>query len=273
MESIESKFNRLVEIININNVNADYYSLHKEWSLLVEVSKELNDMKTEAKKKLSNEERPYDFYHSAPKKPKDTSRAESMAEMFKQGKTLQEIGDHFCISRERVRQLLKQVGVSGKDGGHALKPKRTDFICKVENCSSNVKTMGYCAKHYGRVQKHGTPTPEFKRQFQEHDGSCMVEGCNRPFKSNGYCNTHLARWRKTGDAGSAEIIPVGKHKNRGKAAGPRKRLLSDTQMEEIRRLYVRGIPGKESEFSTTGLGKKYGVSGGYISMIVNDKIK
>lgn len=44
-------------------------------------------------------------------------RAEKMAEMFRAGHTLQEIGDEYGVSRERVRQLIKKVGVTGKDGG------------------------------------------------------------------------------------------------------------------------------------------------------------
>ena len=35
-------------------------------------------------------------------------RAEKMLEMFKNGSTLQEIGNIYSISRERVRQLLSQ---------------------------------------------------------------------------------------------------------------------------------------------------------------------
>lgn len=45
------------------------------------------------------------------------SRIVWMAAMYRQGKTLQEIGDHYGITRERVRQLIGKLGLKGKDGG------------------------------------------------------------------------------------------------------------------------------------------------------------
>lgn len=50
----------------------------------------------------------------------DVERAEAMVAMFTSGKTLQQIGDLFSVSRERVRQILKKHGgIVGRDGGHA----------------------------------------------------------------------------------------------------------------------------------------------------------
>lgn len=42
-------------------------------------------------------------------------RAEKMASMYRQGLTLQKIGDHYSITRERVRQILKKHGVVRAD--------------------------------------------------------------------------------------------------------------------------------------------------------------
>jgi DNA-binding CsgD family transcriptional regulator len=44
-------------------------------------------------------------------------RTANMIELYKSGKTLQEIGDLYLLSRERVRQILTEVGVSKNDGG------------------------------------------------------------------------------------------------------------------------------------------------------------
>lgn len=44
-------------------------------------------------------------------------RAEEMAAMYRQGLTLQVIGDNFGLSRERVRKLLARVGVTPTEGG------------------------------------------------------------------------------------------------------------------------------------------------------------
>jgi hypothetical protein len=46
-----------------------------------------------------------------------TSREETMCTMYREGRTLQEIGDRFGITRERVRQLIRPLGVTRADGG------------------------------------------------------------------------------------------------------------------------------------------------------------
>ena len=47
-------------------------------------------------------------------------RTQAMAAMFAQGVTLKEIGAKYCVTRERVRQILKSIGVEAKNGGKAL---------------------------------------------------------------------------------------------------------------------------------------------------------
>lgn len=49
-------------------------------------------------------------------KPVD-ERAEKMANMYRQGLTLEKIGETFDITRERVRQIIKKNGLTGVDGG------------------------------------------------------------------------------------------------------------------------------------------------------------
>lgn len=46
-----------------------------------------------------------------------TKRAERMASMYRQGLTLAQIGQHFGLTRERVRQLIASQGLTAKDGG------------------------------------------------------------------------------------------------------------------------------------------------------------
>lgn len=52
---------------------------------------------------------------------KDTSRDADMQRLFSEGNTLQQIGDRFGITRERVRQILARYGVTKKDGGQHTK--------------------------------------------------------------------------------------------------------------------------------------------------------
>lgn len=49
-----------------------------------------------------------------------TARSEAMARLYRDGKTLAEIGAVYSITRERVRQIIsRQEGLRGKDGGQA----------------------------------------------------------------------------------------------------------------------------------------------------------
>ena len=45
------------------------------------------------------------------------TREETMCTMYRDGRTLQEIGDAFGVTRERVRQLIRPLGVMRTDGG------------------------------------------------------------------------------------------------------------------------------------------------------------
>lgn len=54
---------------------------------------------------------------------RNTERAEAMSALYRRGKTLQEIGDSFGITRERVRQILFHSNISAKDGGYSIKTK------------------------------------------------------------------------------------------------------------------------------------------------------
>jgi DNA-binding CsgD family transcriptional regulator len=54
--------------------------------------------------------------HTQPNK----DRAAKIADMFRQGVTLERIGAQFGITRERVRQILKRDGLVGEHGGQAV---------------------------------------------------------------------------------------------------------------------------------------------------------
>lgn len=51
--------------------------------------------------------------------PANVARAEKMASMYRQGLTLKKIGQQFKVSRERVRQVLASIGITGADGGQS----------------------------------------------------------------------------------------------------------------------------------------------------------
>jgi hypothetical protein len=56
--------------------------------------------------------------------PSDGGRADAMASMYRSGKTLEQIGQLYGVSRERVRQVIsKYRGVKAGEGGQAAKSK------------------------------------------------------------------------------------------------------------------------------------------------------
>jgi hypothetical protein len=65
-----------------------------------------------------------EFRHAS--KMVEDPRAEEMADLYRLGYTLQQIGEHFGISRERVRQIMTaRKGIRAKDGGQTVQAKRT----------------------------------------------------------------------------------------------------------------------------------------------------
>lgn len=50
-------------------------------------------------------------------------RGHEMARLYRSGKTLQQIGDVFGVTRERVRQLIKKQGLTRNDGGASVQAK------------------------------------------------------------------------------------------------------------------------------------------------------
>lgn len=54
---------------------------------------------------------------------RDATRTERMAEMYRQGVTLEKIGEQFGVSRQRVHILLQKAGVDPKAGGQALQTR------------------------------------------------------------------------------------------------------------------------------------------------------
>lgn len=94
-----------------------------------------------------------------------TDRERQMAALYKSGRTLQEIGGQFGITRERVRQLItKWYGMNANDGGRhkAAEDKRAKFEAK-RNARS-LKKWGCNFDQYVELRDMQKPTRAYAGQ-------------------------------------------------------------------------------------------------------------
>lgn len=54
---------------------------------------------------------------------RDTSRDTNICNMYVSGITLQAIGDKYGVTKERIRQIVKLYGITGKDGGRTTRAR------------------------------------------------------------------------------------------------------------------------------------------------------
>jgi len=97
-----------------------------------------------------------------------SDRADEIKRLHEEGFTLQEIGDEYEVTRERIRQILKSLGFAAKDGGRFKKnqKKKSDFLLEQERrymrlygCSAKDKK-----KIYGLVTDKDSPHGKFSTQ-------------------------------------------------------------------------------------------------------------
>jgi len=115
------------------------------------------------KKREKPAARQYQPQMTYPRKPSE--RAMQMATMYRQGLTLQTIGDHFGLTRERVRQIIRGIGVLSAEGGIAKKAIQ-------QRVAKRSKTAGRVMLRWGvslddwRVCKANKMVTRFTRQRQ-----------------------------------------------------------------------------------------------------------
>lgn len=75
----------------------------------------------------------------------EIQRCDEMAALFRNGMTLEKIGQMYGLTRERIRQLIKRVGVTGKNGGQAIvsAKKRADRAAKLNERSMRIRGMSF----------------------------------------------------------------------------------------------------------------------------------
>lgn len=68
-----------------------------------------------------------------------------------------------------------------------------------ENCTSQVKARGLCAKHHKRLKKHGDIDTVLPRGHFSKFNGCTIPTCINSHVAQGYCQMHYRRWSLYGD--------------------------------------------------------------------------
>jgi DNA-binding CsgD family transcriptional regulator len=86
----------------------------------------------------------------------DTQRAAEMARLYKDGLTLQGIGSQFGVSRERVRQILRdRTEVTREDGGQAVATARSRAQTATKRDQAYMAKLGCGWTEYKRIRDLG----------------------------------------------------------------------------------------------------------------------
>lgn len=92
-------------------------------------------------------------------------RSRQMAALFKGGKTLQEIGDQFGVTRERVRQIIHKLhGLRGRDGGKTKAAARNRVKREASRNARCLKKWGCSYEQYSELKAMKKPTRAYAAQ-------------------------------------------------------------------------------------------------------------
>ena len=88
---------------------------------------------------------------------------------------------------------------------------QTESSCEVEGCKRHARSRGWCARHYNRWHRTGSPDggPE-NPELLEPVAACEIEGCNNPIQSKGMCARHYTRDWRHGDPEYVDSRRTGK---------------------------------------------------------------
>lgn len=125
--------------------------------------------------------------------PHDPERIKVMATLYREGQTLQQIGDRFGISRERVRQIItKYEGITAKDGGRHVNVVRKAARARARKDARFLKQYGCTFAQWRGVIEIG------RRMSVEGGGPCQTPlGAYRTQKRNALrrgIGWHLTFW-------------------------------------------------------------------------------
>jgi len=96
---------------------------------------------------------------------RNDERSIEMASLYKSGRTLNEIGQKFELTRERVRQIIsKHHGLNAKHGGKSVIAKKRRIIKQAKRDESAIKRCGCTFSQYALLRQMRKPTRAFSEQ-------------------------------------------------------------------------------------------------------------
>lgn len=172
-----------------------------------------------------------------------TERAAGMISAYRAGKTLHEVGAEFGITRERVRQILRAYGFSGKDGGAAIRAKARQSEMAVKRDAKTMRTLGMTyAEYQAHIAEFGTErgSPLNRFRMQKHSAKDRGIEWAMTFKEWWTLWSGSGKWAERGRSGyvMARNGDVGPY-----AIG---NVYICTSSENILDYYARAFPNSES---------------------------
>jgi DNA-binding CsgD family transcriptional regulator len=97
----------------------------------------------------------------------DSDRIRQMADLYKSGRTLKQIGERFGVTRERVRQILtKHLGFNANSGGRHIRAERQRTRFELKRNQKCLEKWGCNWDQYVELRALRKPTRAFASQKQ-----------------------------------------------------------------------------------------------------------
>jgi hypothetical protein len=169
---------------------------------------------------------------------RDFAREEKIIAMFRGGLTMQKIGDHFDITRQRVQQILWRRGIVRADGGAKTRVK-----------IKSLKAIADRDAHW--IKKTGGLTFEQKRHLAQIGATRVFshQRCNARHRGISW-NLTLAEWWKVWELS-------GKWEQRGRRAdGYCMSRILDTGGYEVGNVHIQTLSENSREATKIWIGQK-----------------
>ena len=170
----------------------------------------------------------------------------TLAVLYCSGKTLQEIGDKFRISRQRVQQRLKRIGITRNNGGQAFRSlkRRAAKLNAVDR--RHIRKFGCTRAEYLNILKSSKTASGMRptHAYSQQRANARVRGI--PWRVT------LAQWWSI-------WLASGKWHQRGRGLGYVMCRFGDSGAYEVGNLYIAGMGDnvRDSQTRRTGIAYRH----------------